>query len=336
MKKMIKLQLCLSFLILFSIFQSCNSVDENSTNETNEVTPDLTQLDSLIKASPKNAELYFERALFNYENGNQPKAMADIYSAILLDSINAKYYYLGGDLFADAGDINKAIALMSKGISLMPEDEELYIKATEFNFLAGNHQSALNFVNDLLELNSYNADAYFFKGLIYKDIKNTDKAISAFQTCVEVDPEYYNAYMQLALINSHQKNDIAIQYFENALRIKESSREALYGIAYHYQNKKEYNKAIAAYKKMFQINPKDHEVLFNIGHCYIGVDSLSKAYSNFDLATKIQPQYTGAYYMKGYTSELMNNKEDALFNYKQALNLLPGDSTIEKAIKRIK
>ena len=225
---------------------------------------------------------------------------------------------------------------MSKGINMNPENEDLYIKAVEYNYYMQNYEAAINFANDLIGINKYNAEAYFLKGMIYKEIGQDKKAISALQTCTEVDPTFYNAYMQLGLIYSKQKDDLAIQYFENAIRIKEGSREAYYAIAYHYQRKKEFKQAIAAYKKMIAMNPKDHEVFFNVGHCYIGLDSLNKAYNHFDLAIKIQPQYAGAYYMKGNISESLGNNEDALKNYQQALNMMPDDTTIMKAIERVR
>jgi tetratricopeptide (TPR) repeat protein len=110
----------------------------------------------------------------------------------------------------------------------------------------------------------------------------------------------------------------------------------MYAIAYHYQQKDEFNLAVNQYKKMILLNSKDHEIFFNLGHCYIGLDSLDIAYKHFDLATQIQPQYAGAYYMKGNLREIQGNNAEALMNYQQALNMLPGDTTIILAIKRLK
>ncbi|MEZ4929130.1 MAG: hypothetical protein R2777_03865 [Chitinophagales bacterium] len=62
---------------------------------------------------------------------------------------------------------------------------------------------------------------------------------------------------------------------------------------------------------MISKNPKDEELFLWILLHRLG--QLDKAYKNFDIATKIQPQYTGAYYMKGHV-ELMNNQRRS---YKQ-------------------
>lgn len=327
---------CSLFLVL-----SCNNnqqteiIDDETENVEGFNPKEKAYLDSLIKNDPDNHELYFTRAKWHYKNGIKHAALADIYSAIYLDSTIAQYYYLAGDLFIDMGEGNKAIQLMSKGISLLPNDEELYLRAVEYNFYMGNHTSAINFANDLLRINQYNADAYFLKGMIYKDLKDTVKAISNFQTSVEQDPEHYNSYMQLGLLYSAKKDDIALRYFDNALKIDDLSREAMYGKAYHFQRLKNFNRAIEEYKNIVLANPKDAEIFYNIGFCYVEMDSLAQAFTNFDIATKIKPNYAGAYYMKGYVAELADNKKDAVTFYTQALNMLPDDENIKAALKRV-
>jgi tetratricopeptide (TPR) repeat protein len=327
-------------MLVFLLF-SCteNRGKEEVVTEENEILPankEKAFLDSLIKQNPNSSDLYFQRARYNFRNGINHAALADIYSAIHLDSTVAIYYYLGGDLFIEMGEGNKAVQLMSKGISLIPNDEELYLRAVEYNYYMGYHQSAINFANDLLQINKYNADAYFLKGMVYKELQDTTKAISNFQTCVEQDPEHYNGYMQLGLLLSAKKDNIALRYFDNALNLEPKSREAMYGKAYHHQRLKKFETAIEEYKNIVSIYPKDSEIYYNIGYCYIQTDSLEKAYSNFDIATKIDPAYAGAYYMKGYVSELAGNYPNAKFNYSQAGKMLPNDPKVLEAIDRVK
>ena len=328
-----------SFIILQLLFLCACKTDSKSDVliptiiESNDT---LTILDSLIQADVRNPDLYFDRAVYYKNKGLFPKAKADIYSALFIDSINADFYMFAGDLFVDMGDGANAAALMSKGINMNPKNEDLYVKAIAYNYYLQRYEAALNFTRDLIQLNKYNAEAYFFKGMIFKEINKENEAISSFQTCIEVDPGFYNAHMQLGLLFSYGGNDLSVQYFENALRLDENSREAMYAIAYHYQQKDEFKLAVNQYKKMILLNSKDHEIFFNLGHCYIGLDSLDKAYKHFDLATQIQPQYAGAYYMKGNLREIQGNNAEALINYQQALNMLPGDTTIILAIKRLK
>lgn len=327
--------LLIGFAFLFSYCDN-QEVDGEDEVVVEEVNQTIVLLDSMIQLEPRNADLYYDRALYYYQEGNEPKAIADVYSALHIDSANISYYMLAGELFIETGQGDKAVAIMSKANNMIPGNEDLHLKSIVYNYYLKDYETALMFTNDLIALNKYNPDAYFFKGLIYQEMGQKNKAISAFQTCVEVDPTYYNAHMQLGLIFSKQEDELALQYFENAIALDPSSREAYYAKAYFYQDKKDFNAAIKHYREMVALNPKDHEVFFNIGHCYIGLDSLEKAYKNFDIATQIQPQYAGAYFMKGTVREMQGANEEALQHYEQALIMLPEDEKIADAVERLK
>lgn len=330
----------LSLAVLFGCKNETKSPSKPETTDNKETKLSVEmlekqKLDSLIKANPNNSELFFERSKWNFNYGAKHAALADIYSAIHLDSLNIKYYYFGGELFVELGEGDKAVQLMSKAISLLPEDETLYLMAAEYNLYMGYHQSAINFINDLLRINASNAEAYFLKGYIYKDLNEIDKAISNFQTAVEQNPLHYDAYMQLGLLFSNKKNDLALKYFDNALRVNEKSREAQYGKAYHYQVKNNFEKAIENYKKILEHHPKDSEIYFNIGFCYKEMDSIEKAFQNLNIATNIKPSYAGAHYIKGTIAESSGDIEIALKCYKTAQNMLPNDENINAAVSRL-
>ena len=302
-----------------------------------EQVPVMEDLNAAILENPEDPELYFLRAQELYYSGVPEAALQDMYQAMLYDSINPKYLFLTGDIMLEMGQGVKAIMLMQNGTVYHPEEPEFYLRAAEYNMYMNNHQGALDYLNACLKnVDVHNADAYFLKGYVFKESGDTSKAISNFQTAAEQDPTYYDAYMQTGLLYSKQKNPLAVQYFENALRVDPKSREAMYAKAYHYQYTTDFVAAIKEYKNLVKEIPQDEEGFYNIGFCYLELDSLKKAYEHFKLATQIAPEYAEAYYMKGHCSEIVDDKVDALKNYEQALKLSPGNEVILEAIKRIK
>ena len=109
-----------SFIILQLLFICACKTDSKSDAlsptiiESNDT---LIILDSLIQADVRNPDLYFDRAVYFKNKGLFPKAKADIYSALFIDSLNADFYMFAGDLFVDMGVGANAAALMSKGIN---------------------------------------------------------------------------------------------------------------------------------------------------------------------------------------------------------------------------
>ena len=157
----------------------------------------------------------------------------------------------------------------------------------------------------------------------YKEIGDTAKAISSFQTAIEQEPDYYDAYMQVGLLMSFQKNDLALEYLNNALRLDSNSMEVFYAIAMHYQNKGEYQTAIQVYKDAINIDPQFEHAFHNIGYIYLDLDSIDKAFKFLNLAIQVSPSYALAYYHRGKCHEINGDYRDAMMDYQQALNFDP-------------
>lgn len=293
------------------------------------------EVDSLIKADPNNAQLYYQRARILFDLKSYPKALIDILTATNINPKNVAYYLLAGDIYIAMGQGNDAIGLISEAINNNPENEALYTRAVEYNFLMKNEQAAINFANDLLRINKNNADAYFFKGLIYKPT-DKNKAITNFQTCVEQDPTYYNAYMQLGTMFSEKNDDLAIKYFDSALKLEPDSREAIYGKAYHYQQKKQFNLAKEEYKTLIIADRRDFQALFNMGHCFLDQDSLDKAEKHFEMAIQAKVDYVDAIFMLGQIAERKRDIPAARIHYQNALKLLPNNETILESLNKLK
>ena len=82
------------------------------------------------------------------------------------------------------------------------------------------------------------------KGFNLKEKGDTSAAIKTFQKAVENNPQYFEAFMQLGMLMQAQNNKLALNYFNNALKIKPNSEEALYGRGLWYQDHNDFNKAI--------------------------------------------------------------------------------------------
>ena len=114
---------------------------------------------------------------------------------------------------------------------------------------------ALKYANEALRKDDRLAKAYFIKGFVYKETKDTANAISSFQTVVELDPDNYDAYILLGNIFSKRGNPIALQYFGDALRIRPSSTEAFYNRGLFLQDAGKLDAAVADYTTLLKLDP---------------------------------------------------------------------------------
>ncbi len=330
-------------LVAFTMFSCGNKEQSQQATEQPQETeqsqysqiPLIRELEDKIAQSPDSAELYYQRGSAYFELGNISKAQTDAARAISMDSLQAKYYSLLAKIYFEKEEFTRAVQVLEKAHQLLPDDIDLMLHAARYYYVIGEGQRSITLLDSVLMKNVFNPQAYFYKGMIFKEIGDTAKAISNFQTAAEQDPKVYEAYMQLGLMFSAKKDRIAVDYFNNALKVDSNSQEAQYGIGMFYQNIEDYSKAKEAYRRMIIRFPQSKLAYYNMGYIYFQEDSMDKAERSFEHALEVAPDYTEAYYMRGLCAERKKDSKSAEYYYRQALNLNPGYKLALDGIQRL-
>ena len=350
--------LLLSLLVVVAAgLNSCSQC-----NRTKEVTPVATDTSASAKILAVNEEikkdslnpfLYYKRAHIYEHQDDLQHAADDMFKTLTLDSGRAEFFLYAAELFKKTGEPKRGIALLEKAIAIDSMNTELYVKAAELAYIdttiKGNYVMALSYLNAAIVKNPQNADIYFYKGNIFKEIRDTAKAISSFQTATELNPKFYNAYVQLGLLLAQKKDKNAEKYFDNAIKISDKPEDALYAKANilketatalfeakkDAQSIEKYNAAIETYKRVIAVNYKNVESYMGIGFCYYQMDSVAEAYKYYGLATKIEPTYAGAYFSQGLCAEDLGRKKEAAQLYQSCLNIDPKFTRAQEHLKKL-
>ncbi len=311
----------LSALCFLLIFSACGDNNNQNTTQSHPAfqLPEVQAMTSRINKDPQNARLWFQRGLVLQQLRHDTLALNDFKKAVSLDSTKAEYFSAIGDLMFEHQDIDGSVAWIEKAVKLNPDDPTARLKIAKMMIFMKDYPKAFSEINTVLRQNAMVPEGYFLKGIIYKELKDTAKAISSFQTAVQVDPDYRDAIIQLGTIHSSKKDPIALQYFNNAFRLDTTDVFPLYARGMYYQQLGEYEKAKEEYRKSIHYNSDYINSFFATGWILLQQDSLEKAWRQFDIVTKLEPTDAEAYYNRGLASELMGKTQDALADYKQAV-----------------
>lgn len=330
--------------ILVSItlfFNSCGNEttvqDTTSTGDSTKVnTPEaLAKLNDAIAKDPKNAELLHQRAQYFLEQQQINDGITDMIAALNIDSSKSVYYMTISDLYFLGNKTGKSKLALERAISLDAKNVDAMLKLAELYLYVAKHDKSMEYINMALKVDMYNSKGYFMKGMNYKELKDTAKAISSMQTAVEQDQQYYQAFMQLGLLCAAQKNSLAVQYYKNAIRLNPKSTEAIYGLGKYYQDIEDYANALTCYKSIldYEQNPNVH---YNIGAIHLGnTRKYDLALTHFSDAIKIDPKYTDAYFARGVTYEKMGNKKSAIADYQACLAISPDYQLAKIALQKL-
>lgn len=298
------------------------------------LTPEIATLSENIHQNPKDHALYYARANAYYEFGNVKYALLDFQTAYRMDSTNASYALGFSDCLFYLNNAEGAIAVLEDFRLHDPNNVDVLVTLAVdyFKLPKPELQKSISLLDEAIKLDVQNPDAYFFKGMIFKESGDTARAISSFQTTVEVDPDFQEAYMQLGNLYALQKNKLALQYYDDAIRLDSTDREAAYAKAKFYQDNGSLTQAIADYKAMIVADPQDAQAIYNLATIYYGIDSISAAYKYYELAIRQAPAKAMSYYGKGLCAEELKKRDEAISLYTQALNL---DPDLQEAEERL-
>ncbi len=312
-------------------------VTADSLEMIEQLTPQIADLSGLIKKSPNDAGLFYSRANEYLEFGNLKFALEDYKKAYQLDSTNVTYALGLSDVLFEGDNANGAIVVLNDYLKTDPNNVDVLMQLGLFYLYLPKpeYKKSREAFNEVLKNDVQNADAYFYKGIIYKETGDTANALSSFQTTIEVDPDYYSAYMQLGTAYADKKNPIAIKYLDIAISLNDTSSEALYAKAKFYQDNGKLTEAIKNYQVMISKEPQNADAIYNLATIYYGVDSIEKAYKYYELSIRQDPAKAISYYGKGLCAEELKRTDEAISLYTQALNLDPDLKIAEERLEKL-
>lgn len=327
------------FIGLILIISSCKNEPKHNATQPQAGNPVILDLTEAIKKDPNNSKLYFQRAEKYYEEEAYDESIADLNSAIKLDSLQPMYYHLLADNYLDYYKSRQALETMEKVASLFPKRIETLLKLAEFQLILKRYEDGQYTVQRILQVDPQNAEAYLMGGMLFKDMGDDAKARAGFQKAVElglVKPaDLMDAYINLGNLNLKKDKKLAELYFNNALRVDSLNVNALHAKADYYQQTNQLDKSLETYRKIVGIDSHYAPAFYNSGIIYYSLDSLKKAYQNFNIAVNIDPTDANNYFYRATVELKLGKKSEAKADFEQALKLDPSLVQAKKELRKL-
>ncbi|MCZ4410182.1 tetratricopeptide repeat protein [Cryomorphaceae bacterium 1068] len=331
--------ICICIIVATSCDDS--TTQTNGTNKTlkekREAPQDyIEQLSDQIIESPNNANLYVKRAMAYTERNLMELAVKDAERALSIDSTASYFHQVLGEVNFLKGDLRPARLSLEKAAEIDPANTDALLKLAEVYFLLRRYDEAIIAVNDALRRDDQLAQGYFIKGYIYKETGDTITSISSFQTAVEVNPDLYEAYMELGSLYAFQGDPLALEYFNSALEIRPKSAEAFYHKGMFLQAGSRIDQARETYFEMLRADPNNVLAYYNLGYLYLTEYlAFDTAVAYFDSAVVVRPDYVEAIYNRGLAYEEQELYGEAETSYREALSINPQYDLAARGLSRL-
>lgn len=175
------------------------------------------------------------------------------------------------------------------------------------------------------------AQAALNEGTDLLDSGETEKAISALNRAVELDPDLAEAYFKLGIAYGliEKRDEIAetsgstepTPDADRTSKEKKDNSEIAFG------------KAVAAYKKIIAKNDEDHLAFFNLGRSYNKLNEDEEAEKALRQAVKLNPEDTEYQTELGAIRIKLADYREAIGPLKKALEIDPGNIRAQELLE---
>lgn len=210
-------------------------------------------------------------------------------------------------------------------------------------FQANSFKKSMMALEEVIEINPKNIEAYFILGNIFHIKGQLGKAIKAFNKVLELDPNHTDASISLSVIlNDIGKYEQAQEVFEKAnnhvkkegkgvddphINKKFASRH--YEIAEMYFSYNRYDEALFEYNKATALDPENLEIRIKVAKVYSKKGYISKAFEELRRLKTEHPSYTPARVALGLLHYGSGNILEAQTEWQNALMKEPHNDELQ-------
>jgi len=319
----------LSILIALSCCFSCRS------NKYDHLPAPLAELCRKIDKSPKNSDLYQQRAEYYYRHKKVDEALADILQAIKFDEKNSSYYITLADIYFAKNETDLVEEMLKKAIEI-DNSNEAYLKLAELYLYQYMYQECEETIEKAVRLQNHNPKAYLTKAILLKETGDTTGWLRMMQLVIDQDPREVIAFTSLAEYFQETLNPLAISYYKNALEITPNDKLLNYNLGKLFQDLGEYELAIEQYQNLISIDPRSYPAYNCLGYIAMNFeDSYEEAVRYFSKAIEIDSTYAQAWCNRGIAYELLEDWGRARADFLQCRKIDPGNENAIRELNRL-
>lgn len=305
----------------------------------NYLTEALDAYQRAVLLAPKNGDLYVNIARVQLAIGNT-KAQGSAAEAALKTGTQfmGEAYYLLGDSCQKQKNIPGAIDAYQRAISAKPDSYPVYRSLADIFRSENRFTDAINVSKQALRQYPNDGNIYTDISWYYSLADRPEDAIQAAKAANMFLPNQYLAYTNLCrAYNETKQYQLAITACNSALKLNPKDGETNFylGRSYDFLGKpseatKYYERAVVGLVEYTKNNPEYSDGFYLLGNAYFADNQRDNAIDAYGKCLALSPRFVKAMYNLGIIQVLKKNKDAAMEQYN---NLLQLDAALAAKLK---
>ncbi len=234
---------------------------------------------------------YMNEGIKKFSDGLHEPALHDLQAAVREDDSFSLAHYNIAKVYQEMKRWDEAQRHLNRVVGLEPQNPRFHYELGICYQMLDRLDLAQKEYDTALNLNPLLYAAHFRRGTIYMGMDKPREADAAFRKTIEINPRFTRAFVKLGVLYlNYDYPDVATQVLQAGVQINESSEDSaeaynILGVAY--QMLKQYDKAIASFKKALELKTDLYDTIYNLGMTYADADRRKEAEEALTRFTKV-------------------------------------------------
>ncbi|RKU19300.1 hypothetical protein C6500_11410 [Candidatus Poribacteria bacterium] len=269
---------------------------------------------------------------------------------VLKLGVTAQRYAERGNRYLQQGDFKRAVSELEVAISGLNKDAHLWLNYGIALLLNKQYSEAVAVLENTLtvirdtgitprnptEIADLKVQSHYNLGLAYYQGGKIEKAIAAYQTAIQLEPNFADAYGGLGVIYRRTGDlDAAIRHCQKAIKIAPENIEFHQNLTQIYWQKGMYDRAAIGYRIILELNPSDENALHHLGIILLSKQAYDEAVSCFQKVLQTNPDNALTHGALGTAYYKLGEEGPAIHEFQEVLRLDPQNQDARKMLKRL-
>jgi tetratricopeptide (TPR) repeat protein/2-polyprenyl-3-methyl-5-hydroxy-6-metoxy-1,4-benzoquinol methylase len=184
---------------------------------------------------------------------------------------------------------------------------------------------AVGFINRAIEVDRSIPLYHSNLGASYRSLGQFDRAVDSFREAIQLAPEFGGAHYNLGMVLEIQsRHDDAIASYLEAIRIDGTFVDAHNNLGKVYAQMGRTTEAIERFQKVVELSSESAAAHYNLGNAYNTAGRLDESAASFRKALRCNPDLAEAHNNLGTVQKLQARFDEALESFQNSVRLNPG------------
>ena len=269
---------------------------------------------------------------------------------VLKLGVTAQRYAERGNRYLQQGDFKRAVSELEVATSGLNQDAHLWLNYGIARLLNKQYREAIAVLENTLtvihdtentprnptDIADLKVQTHYNLGLAYYHDGKIEKAITAYQTAIQLEPNFADAYGGLGVIYWRTGNlTAAIRHCQKAIKIAPENIEFHQNLTQIYWQQGMYDRAAIGYRIILALNPSDENALHRLGIILLSKQEYDEAVSCFHKVLQRNPNNALAHGALGTAYYKLGEAGPAIREFKEVLRLDPQNENALKMLERL-